>query len=234
MIPSLSFEVTPKHDMVLCSMAFGKSHIKMLRIMQPTLEYYAEKYQLDCYIKELPGGLDPSRPGSWDKIILLRHLLKFYKTVMWIDCDAIICNPSHDIRKDLDPRFSIQLVTDFGITPLFPNGGIWVVKDDPRTIEILEKVWEQTDMIDHPWWEQAAVCKLLGYDPNYDGNYYGPTKYTDWIGPLDIKWNSRPYNKDCSDDPAILHFCRLNNKHRIKEMKKQNEEFFIRVNNLEG
>jgi Nucleotide-diphospho-sugar transferase len=232
MIPSLDFPVTPEHDMVICSMAYGEQYIKMLRIMQPTVETYTKIYNMDSFIKELPGGIDPSRPGSWDKVILIYHLLKFYKTVMWLDCDAIFSNPLHDIRKDIDTRYAIQLVTDYDITPLFPNGGIWVVQNDPRSFEILEKVWSQTDMIDHPWWEQAAVCNLLGYEPHYGGAYHGPTNYTDWIGPLDKRWNSRPYNNDSSNDPAILHFCRLSYNRRMKEMKKQKKEFFKKVSKI--
>ena len=88
-------------------------------------------------------------------------------------------------------------------------------------------------MIDHPWWEQAALLKLLGYEPHYTSiTYNGPTKFTDWVGPLDYKWNSRPYNGDASPDPAIMHYCRLAMRLRIKEMKQQREFFYERLKRL--
>lgn len=218
--------------MVICSFATGESHISMLKILKPTVKVYGKIYKIDPFLFASPQGLS-SRPTSWDKIIIMNHLLQHYKTVMWIDCDAILCNPAHNIRDDLDPSYAVQLVTDFGISPLFPNGGIWVAHRNKRTFELFDLIWNYNEMIDHPWWEQAALLKLLGYEPHYEGiRYHGPTKYTDWVGPLDYKWNSRPYNGDSSPDPAILHFCRLSNDLRIKEMKKQQELFFNRVKAL--
>lgn len=215
--------------MVICTSAIGETYHSMLKIMAPTVKYYANKHNIDYFINGQTSRFDSSRPPSWDKLILMRHLLKYYKTVMWIDADAIICNPNHDIRKDINHDFPMQLVTHFGIKPLFPNCGIWLIQQDPRSFELLEEIWAQTNFINHPWWEQGALLKLLGYKAGYTGkrkvHFYGPTKYSSWVGPLDLKWNSRPTESDVAENPAIMHFVFVPLHIRIKKMKKQYKNF---------
>lgn len=229
MIPSISIPVNKKNDIIICTLAIGESHVAMMKIMVPTLEYYAKMHNIDCFINEQTVGFDPSRPPSWDKIILMKHMLNYYNTVIWIDADAIICNPIYDIRNDIDVNYPIQLVTHFGIKPLFPNGGVWIVQRDPRSLELLEAIWSQEQLINHPWWEQAALLTLLGYEPKYIGKrkvrYHGPTKFSSWVGPLDLKWNSRPSEFDIAENPAIMHYVFIPHHIRIEKMKEQYQNF---------
>lgn len=95
-------------------------------------------------------------------------MLQFYDTVIWVDCDAIICNPGPDIRNSLVGEYPMYLVNqEWGN---IPNTGVWVLKRNPKTKEILNKIWKNTKFLDHPWWEQAALMDLMGYTFKSDDN----------------------------------------------------------------
>jgi hypothetical protein len=214
--------ITPKSDIAICSFATGNLHEQMLDYMKPTFENYCQKHYIDLYIYKLAERLDSSRPASWDKVLLIRYLLQFYKSIIWVDSDTMIANPNSDIRNDLDFTYPTQLVSYHNIDPIYPNLGVWVLNHDPKTFELLDCIWSQTDLINHPWWEQGALLKLIGYSTKTNElRFLGSTKYSPWIGKLDLKWNSRPFNSDCSDDPVILHYCGILPDQRLIEMEKQ-------------
>ena len=44
-----------------------------------------------------------------------------------------------------------------------PNSGVWALRAGDEAQRFLDEVWAQDDLIDHRWWENAAICRLLGY-----------------------------------------------------------------------
>jgi hypothetical protein len=235
LIPVLKdISITPKNDMLILNFSTGEQYKILQDIMAPTVHYYGYRHHIDTLVKYSNERLAPERPAAWDKIVLIRNLLEIYKTVMWIDCDAIICNPIDDIRTSLEEGYPIHISTHNGIPPNFPNTGVMVLHHDDISFELLEEIWKQEDMINHPWWEQGALIKLLGYEHEYHQNirYHGPTKYTSAVATLDLRWNCRPPDKELADNPAIIHFCGLPVRRRISEMKKQYSYFIKHVRRI--
>ncbi|WP_275656852.1 putative nucleotide-diphospho-sugar transferase [Sporolactobacillus pectinivorans] len=188
-----------------------------LKIMKPTVKAYAKKHHMDTIF--ITERFDSGRPASWDKIIILYNLLKHYDIVMWIDADAIFLDTSLDIRNQLNEDHVMFMVTHYGRSPIWPNGGLIVAKKNKKTFDLLNKIWNKTDVIDHPWWEQQAIINVLGYENSYhDIISYHPNKYSNLIGMLDLRWNSRPLDGDLAENPIIMHYCGLPHEIRINKM----------------
>lgn len=222
-IPPLPFTWPPQNKMLICSLATGPKHIELLRIMAPTVTYYAMKYQMDSLVLPLDEPLDPTRPPAWDKVILIRHALSLYETVMWIDADAIICDPTRNIREALDSNYSMHLVAHDYEGKVTVNTGVWICRRDERVLELLDAVWNHTAYIQHPWWEQAALMDLIGYDVA-SWTFRVPTSYSDLVQYLDDDWNCRPGR---CNNPVIKHY--LNNKKDTNKMKIDYSEFLRRI-----
>jgi hypothetical protein len=82
-----------------------------------------------------------------------------------------------------------------------PNSGVWVLRTGEDCRTFLQAVWDQDDLLEHQWWENAAIVRLLGYelDPPRPGP---PTIWSERTHILDTRWNS------IRDDPAPGAFIR--------------------------
>lgn len=229
MIPTHDFLLEPKSDMVICCLGVGENHEKALEIMKPTVEYYGNLHDIDTLF--FTESFVPPRKAKKNKIFLIANLLNYYETVIWLDSDTIIVNPFLDIRNELNSDFAIYMTSYFGRDPLFPNSGVIVAKRNPITFEILEKIWNYKKKRGHSWWDQQAFLYLLGFKNNHLKiiDYTGPTKYTPYIGTLDVKWNSRPNRKDVSSDPVIIHHCGFKFQKRLNKMEKSYQEFLENI-----
>lgn len=215
-IPALPFTWKPQNNMLICSLAIGPRHIALMRVMAPTVAYYALQHKMDSLVLPLHDRLDPSRPPAWDKLILIRHALTMYDTVMWIDADAIICDPTKDIREVLDNRYAMHLVAHRIGRRTIPNTGVWVCQRSKDTFELLEAVWKHSKFVNHNWWEQAALMDLIGYDLE-SRTFQGPTSFSSRVRFIGHEWNSR--NKDSAEHPIIYHYC--NQDKPIEEMERK-------------
>lgn len=226
-IPPLPYTLLPQNKMLICSLATGDQHLAMMQIMAPTVVYYAMKHRMDNLLLPMPNmRLDASRPPAWDKVIMIRHALTLYETVMWIDADAIICDPSRDIRDVLDPDRPVHLVAHRHQDKSVPNTGVWVCRRDERTFALLEEIWNHREFINHRWWEQAALMDLIGYEPrDLSSRYRGEARYSGVVRFLDEEWNSRRVRP--ADNPVIIH-CLGKNK-KMQEMHRRYQEFLSRV-----
>lgn len=232
MIPEINLGVTPHRNMVICSLANGEHYQAMLDIMSKPVNYYAHKYGMDTMMLKLRERFAPDRPEAWDKVALLKHLLNFYETVMWVDSDTLIVNPDADIREEFKVDCVMQLVTHLYAPNFYPNTGVWAVHRHKRAIELLEAIWAQEDLVHDIWWEQAALMRLLGYaNPHNPNSYSGPTEFASLICPLSLKWNAQLAIDPLAVRPSILHYAGTPSpERRIRTIQMDYETFLRRVN----
>lgn len=223
-IPELPFSWVPRSDMLICSLATGPSHMTMLKIGAQTASCYALKYGMDAFMLPMPElRLAPDRPPAWDKLVMIYHALHLYPTVMWIDADAIICDPGRDIREVIDSRCPMYLVAHKKESQSVPNTGVWVLRKDKRTFEMLEAIWNHTAFLNHPWWEQGALIDLIGYEAwDLSCRFRRTTRYTPWVRFLDETWNSR--RRRPAKYPSVLHF--LGRNKPLEEFRQIQNQFF--------
>jgi hypothetical protein len=148
-------------DRVLCSLAVGPQE-RLLRLARGSFERYAQRhgYALDLRTELLSD----ERPPPWSKVLLLQELLDTHELVLWIDADAVVVDGSKDIAGDLADDHFLGLVEHSYDEVTMPNTGVLVLRRGDQAKRFLQDVWNATDLIDHQWWENAAVMRELGYD----------------------------------------------------------------------
>jgi len=133
-------------------------------------EKYAQIHNYD--LKVCKVILDKSRPPAWSKIKLLQlwMLNSNYDWLWWIDSDAVITNLSIKLES------IISLATDEFIiiskNPDIINSGSFLIKNSEKSKKFLSDVYNRKDCINHPWWEQQAMIKVLEREEYKNGAKY--------------------------------------------------------------
>jgi hypothetical protein len=177
---------------VLCCGGTG-DYAAMMEVTAVTLIAYARRHRWDLVLSREEAAAP--RPSPWNKIVLVQQLLEEYRVVGWIDSDAIIIDGSEDIGVELDDLHDLYIVAHRDGDPPAEviNSGVFIIKATDWSKRFLTAVWEQEDLIDHIWWENAAIMRLLGWD--LDADPPGPTGDTEWtprVKRMDGAWNSVP------------------------------------------
>lgn len=170
-------------------------HERLLRMAARSFRPFARRHGYELHLHTEP--VDTMRPAPWSKVRILRDLLERHEHVVWLDSDLVIV----DGREDFPRTDFMALVEHTTREGSMPNTGVWVLGPDAR--EFLDAVWAQEDLVEHRWWENAAVCRLLGYE--LDPIRRGTT--TPWLERttfLDKRWNSIP--DDPAPHPRIRHY----------------------------
>ena len=167
---------------------------------------YGEKHNYDVQI--ITEVLTIDRPPAWSKILLIQKLLKEYDIVLWIDSDAVIIDSSTDILNEINlDKTELALVEHSYAGQSHPNCGVMLFRRTKSILQFLDVVWKQVDLIDHPWWEQAAILRCLGIDsealPIGPGNISSRPLIE--VKFLDKKWNAIRQDYP-QDNIKIRHF----------------------------
>jgi hypothetical protein len=160
-------------------------HEPLLRLASRSFGPFARRHGYDLHLHS--EAVDTTRPAPWSKIPLLHDLLGHYDQVLWLDADLVVVDPREDVPAP-DLMALVEHPTKEG---RMPNSGVWMLRGGEEARSFLEAVWAQDDLIDHKWWENAAICRLLGYtlDPVAPGP---PTAWRERTTFLDPRWNSIP------------------------------------------
>jgi hypothetical protein len=148
--------------------------------------------------------VDPSRPAPWSKIVLLRELAADYDVLLWLDADLVIVDNSTDITCELENGRFLYMVEHQTKAGRMPNSGVMLLRGGAATADFLDDVYEQDDLIDHQWWENAAICRLLGYRLDPPGPAAPTPLLTDHTKFISPRWNSIPDSR--ARDPRIRHY----------------------------
>lgn len=186
---------------VIASLGSG-AQSRLLWLASISFRPYAARHGYDLALHT--QTLDSSRPAPWSKVLLLRKLALEYELVLWLDADLVIVDRTTDIARELEDERFLYLVEHSTKEGRMPNSGVMLLRGGRPTVAFLDEVYAQTDLINHRWWENAAICRLLGYelDP------VGPGKpselrelHTKLISP---RWNSIPDAP--APEPRIRHY----------------------------
>jgi len=165
---------------------------ELLTLALPTFQEYADRHGYELVVAECAAD---GRPPSWGKIPLLQRLLLAHEFVLWIDADALILDSSVDLETVV-PRNAFQAfavpVCSGADGTISPNCGVWALRGGDRAQDFLTEVWAQADLIDHWWWEQAAVMRLLGWSVEDPLAKLRDSAWDDGTFTLSEEWNSIP------------------------------------------
>ena len=179
----------------------GDEYHAMAEHTWPLMRAYAERHGHDFRMVLLAG----MRPASWMKIPSLVDALREYDRVAWIDIDVVIVSPWRDIIAAMEPDSWQALVEHHTECGQVPNCGVWVVSKP--MVPVLEQAWAAGEDVHHPWWEQAAIMRLMGYavEAGPRGRLDTPTtlyERTTFLGP---EWNHHPADENKTNAPNFVH-----------------------------
>ena len=108
---------------------------------------------------------DREKPIPWSKIPFLLDVLKNTNDGEFIfmsDADVYITNMDFEIEKSIVPLLpeNKDLLMTIDSCGHINDGNI-LIRNSEWSRDFWKRVYEQTDLLYHPWWENAAVIKLL-------------------------------------------------------------------------
>jgi len=150
--------------MKLLTLAIGEDFRKSLVKALDSKRAYCTKQGYECII----GGeefWDRDRPIPWSKIPFLLHVLSKTEEgglVFMSDADVLITNMDLRIEDHvlpLLPEGKDLLLTIDSCGHI--NDGNILIRNTAWTRDFWKRVYMQTELTYHVWWENAAVIKLL-------------------------------------------------------------------------
>ena len=171
-------------------------HTELLEIAMPSFERFAERHGYDLIV---PDPLPSERAPSWHKVPILLSALDEYDEVLWLDADTVVVDPTDDVP--VLPQAWQAMVRHYTGDGMVPNCGVWLVRRP--MIPVLQRMWNMSQHIDAGWWEQSALCELLGYDVRRlpivmvePSDLYSYTQF------LDSGWNVHVWD---ANEPMKIH-----------------------------
>ena len=185
----------------LLTFAAGR-YTELLDIVRPSFENYAAKHGYD-YIERTPDlGAWPRHP-SWFRVPILQELFKTYDEILILGCDVIILDDSKDIADDIPGHVWQAIVQHNSQWGMVPNADVWYMRRE--VLPFIDQTWGLTQYLNHPWWEQAALLHLMGYDPSkFPLELKKATILHDKTHFLPLEWNSHE-SIDRHESPRFAH-----------------------------
>jgi len=143
------------------TLAIGEEYKEMVKFGRDSLKIYCIKNKYDIIEED---EYDESRQIFWAKIPLIIKTIEsnIYDYVVWIDADTMIMNDNLKlevyIEKYINDSKNILMCIDNGLAF---NTGVWFLKSDSYSKDILKLTYDQTQFLDNRLPEQDAFCDLF-------------------------------------------------------------------------
>jgi hypothetical protein len=153
---------------ILLTLAIGEDYRKTLAPALASKKAYAEKRGY-TYLLGQEEWWDRERPTAWSKIPFLLDTLEKSPEgclVFLSDADVLITNPDlrlEDVVVSLLPEGKDMLIAIDACGHI--NSGNILLRNTAWTRDYFRRVYQQTDLLYHIWWENAAMIKLLEQNP---------------------------------------------------------------------
>ena len=153
--------------LTILTLALGKDYCRNLEKALKSKVDYAKAHGY-TYIQGDETFWDRDRPISWSKVpFLLHHLEKLPENALvWLsDADVYITNKSIKFEDHVLSIFkdNKQMLMTFDACG-HVNAGNIVMRNTAWIRNFWRRVYQQTDVIYHIWWENAGIDKLMNSD----------------------------------------------------------------------
>jgi galactosyl transferase GMA12/MNN10 family len=156
-----------KPRIAILTFCVGADYKKAVELGLQSKRDYAKKYGYDCHI----GGddcWDRSRPIPWSKFNFIQKHLFEYDYLFVSDADVIIMNPDLTLETQvlsLLPKDK-DLLWTFDACNHYNNGHMLIRGKSLWAKDFFKRAYEQTDLLHHIWWDNAAMIKLFEANPS--------------------------------------------------------------------
>jgi hypothetical protein len=153
----------------IVTLAIGHDFKRVLGECLESKRTYAARHGYE-YIEGGEAVWDRTRPIPWSKVPFLDGVLGRLPdgALIWLsDADVLITNPTLSLESHILPHFPAtkdMLMTIDACGHL--NSGNMFMRNSPWLRDFWKRVGEQTDLLYHIWWENAAIIKLLELNPS--------------------------------------------------------------------
>jgi hypothetical protein len=154
---------------LILTLAIGEDFCKSLAPALNSKKEYALKHGY-TYIQGGTEFWDRTRPIPWSKVGFVLDVLSKAQDgelVFLSDADVLITNPEIRLEDNVVPLLPAQkdlLMTIDACGHL--NSGNMLMRNSPWLRDWWRRVGEQTDLLYHIWWENAAMIRLLETVPS--------------------------------------------------------------------
>lgn len=153
--------------MHILTLAIGKDYCKCMQKGFESKRQYAEKHGY-TYVQGDETFWDRNRPIPWSKIpFLLSYLERLPEgDLVWLsDADVLITNPSLRLEDHVLPLLpsNKDMVMTLDACGHINSGNI-LMRNTAYVRDFWNRVFDQTDVLYHIWWENAGIVKL--YEQN--------------------------------------------------------------------
>ena len=142
------------------TLAYGEEYKEKVKVCMESKERYATKH--GYVIRDIEDIVDNTRPISWSKIKSIQSALEntLMDFVVWLDADTMITNDMYTL-DDIFTLFPKNKDLLIGQDMHSINCGVFIIRNTSRMKQLLNDIWAQEECINDPWWEQAAMIRLL-------------------------------------------------------------------------
>lgn len=188
---------------ILCYTGYDnvERYKRMGNISSLQKEDYARKHGYNFLCRRTYSGFD--RHVSWFKIKEIIQLLPLYDYIWWSDADIQIKNPEIRLESfltDVPVEFSVTSHEAIGQRTLLyepskepslivsadehgPCFASFLIKNTKWSIDFFSEIYEQTQYLNDPWWDQRAAHWLWFNKKYLDSLSILPaTKMNSWSG----------------------------------------------------
>lgn len=139
------------------------------KAMEPGLQSkrdYASRHGY-AFVQGDDSDWDRSRPISWSKLLFILKHLDNYDYIFWSDADVIILNQNLSLEMHIAPLLPVtkDLLWTHDACDHFNGGHMWIRGRSAWVRDFLTRVYAQTDLIYHIWWDNAALIRLYESNP---------------------------------------------------------------------
>lgn len=197
------------------SLAIGEEHNQIAELTWPRMRDYAARHGAAW----VPYTNVPmcERPCSWRKLVCIAHAFAYFEEVLWLDTDVVLLSAESIFDAAAGSYFQ-AMVEHKSLEGSLPNCGVWLLRRP--MLPYLMKAAMDDAVVHHKWWEQAAIHRLMGYEPvNGVVERTAATPLYRHTFLLPERWNVCQVSQDISDI-AFIHTCGLVGEHRLNVIKE--------------
>jgi hypothetical protein len=205
---------------VVLTLAIGADFCKSLGPALKSKKEWCARHGYE-YIQGGEQHWDRSRPIPWSKVPFVLSVLEKLEDgelVFVSDADVLITNPAlrlEDLAIPLLPAGKDLLMTIDACGHL--NSGNMLMRNSAWLRDWWRRVGEQTDLLYHIWWENAAMIKLLETVPDD----FAHTEFTPEHWRFNAYLQGLPGQRLWEPGMLLVHFAGVYDVRRMEMLQKE-------------
>jgi hypothetical protein len=173
----MMYHSTPK--IAIITLAIGADYVKAMEPGLQSKRDYAKRHGYDLHI----GGKevwDRTRPIPWSKLKYIFEFIDKYDYIFWSDADVLITNPNISLNAAVLPLLppTKDLLWTKDVVGNLNSGNMLLRGKSAWLKDFIERTYQQTDLVNHIWWENAAMIRLFQTVPTDAAKIETLTDYT--------------------------------------------------------